>query len=108
MNNDGFGQVGAGQDDYRLAGKDLQHNRQTRTADEGHVPIRIVRQEAQDGGPMKEHMEHKNDNRKLNHYLELEKKQHAQAKEDVNHHMERHYKRHYDSQHIHGSNHHNY
>lgn len=28
MNNDGFGQVGAGQDDMRLAGNDLQHNMQ--------------------------------------------------------------------------------
>ena len=28
MNNDGFGQVGSGQDDMRQAGEDLQHNTQ--------------------------------------------------------------------------------
>jgi hypothetical protein len=28
---DGIGQVGAGQDDMRLAGEDLQHNRQKRS-----------------------------------------------------------------------------
>jgi hypothetical protein len=31
MNNDGIGQVGAGDSDMRVAGADLQHNRQKRT-----------------------------------------------------------------------------
>lgn len=29
MNNDGFGQMGAGQDDMRMVGNDLQHYTQT-------------------------------------------------------------------------------
>lgn len=51
---DGYTQSGAGDSDMRLAGKDLQHNRQERTADEMHVPVRMVRQSADKGGPMKE------------------------------------------------------
>lgn len=39
----------------RQAGKDLQHNKQTRTADENPTgEQRIVRQQSQSGGPMKE------------------------------------------------------
>lgn len=111
MNNDGWGQVGAGQDDYRIAGKDLQHNRQTRTADELHVPVRKVRQEAQGGGPMKEHMEHKHHSHHesdLHHHLEAEKHQHHHAQEHAHHHMERHHKRHHDSQHGHDTHQHHY
>jgi hypothetical protein len=55
MNNDGWGQVGAGMSDMRIAGKDLQHNRQTRTADENPTGReRIVRASSGQGGPMKE------------------------------------------------------
>lgn len=38
---DGIGQVGAGQSDMRLAGEDLQHNRQKRTGNraEHSTPI---------------------------------------------------------------------
>lgn len=50
---DGYTQVGAGDSDMRLAGKDLQHNRQTRTADELQLPVRRVRQSIEGGGPMK-------------------------------------------------------
>jgi hypothetical protein len=50
---DGYTQSGAGDSDMRVAGKDLQHARQARTADEAPVPVRIVRQQAGDGGPMK-------------------------------------------------------
>lgn len=53
MNNDGIGFLGAGTSDNRLAGRDLQHNRQTRTADELHVPVRKVTQSRESGGPMK-------------------------------------------------------
>lgn len=55
MNNDGFGFLGAGTSDNRLAGQDLQHNRQTHTADENPTgEQRIVRRSAGQGGPMKE------------------------------------------------------
>ena len=53
---DGYTQSGAGASDMRMAGKDLQHNRQTRTADEAHVPVRMVTQE-RTGGPMKQHLD---------------------------------------------------
>ncbi len=52
---DGYTQVGAGDSDMRVAGRDLQHNRQTRTADEGSIPVRRVQASFQAGGPMKEH-----------------------------------------------------
>lgn len=54
---DGYTQSGAGASDMRVAGKDLQHNRQTRTADELHVPVRMVRRSADSGGPMKEELD---------------------------------------------------
>ena len=75
---DGYTQVGAGDSDMRVAGKDLQHNRQTRTADELHVPVRKVIQSEGAGGPMKQHldaeMERHNESRQMrldhlrNHY----------------------------------------
>lgn len=120
MNNDGWGQVGAGQDDYRVAGKDLQHYRQQRTADEMHVPVRKVRQQSQGGGPMKEHMEHHEHHKHhghheghmhksdLHHHLETEKHQHEHAKKHAHHHLERHHSRHHDSQHGHDHHHHHY
>ncbi len=49
---DGYTQVGAGDSDMRIAGKDLQHSRQT--ADEGTNPARLIRQNAAQGGPVRE------------------------------------------------------
>ena len=72
MNNDGLNQTGAGPSDMRLAGKDLQHNRQTRTADELHVPVRKVRQTAGQGGPIIEQT-------KLANELQREKLRHETA-----------------------------
>lgn len=80
MNNDGWGQVGTGPSDMRVAGKDLQHNRQKRTADEAPHEHRIVRQEAQAGGPMKE-------------YLHEEMERHKEGKKLRVEHLEKHYKR---------------
>ena len=54
---DGYTQSGAGPSDMRVAGEDLQHNRQTRTADELHVPVRIVKQSYASGGPMKQQLD---------------------------------------------------
>lgn len=102
---DGFTQVGAGTDDRRLAGKDLQHNVQTRAADELHVPVRMVRQSAEGGGPMKEHMDRKGE---LYHHLEKEKMRHHHAQEHAHNHMERHHKRHHDTQHGHDGHKHQY
>jgi hypothetical protein len=56
----------------RVAGKDLQHNRQTRTADELHVPVRQVRQTAGQGGPIIEQT-------KLAHEIQREKLRHESA-----------------------------
>jgi len=79
MNNDGWGQVGAGQDDRRLQGKDLQHYVQT--ADENPAGIvRLVHANAQCGGPMKE-------------ALDAEMGRHKEAKQMRLKHLEDHYKR---------------
>lgn len=77
---DGIGQVGAGDSDMRIAGKDLQHNRQTRTADQGTQPARIVRQAMNQGGPMKE-------------ALDDEMNRHKEAKSMRMKHLEDHYTR---------------
>jgi hypothetical protein len=109
VNNDGFGQVGAGQNDLRVAGKDLQHYGQPRTADELHVPVRMVRQTSQGGGPMKEHMDHmEHKHVGMHEHLEHEKHQHGRAMDHVNHHLERHHKRHHDTQHGHDHHKHAY
>ncbi len=107
MNSDGWGQVGAGDSDMRVAGSDLQHYRQPKTADEAPGPKRIVTQQAGGGGPMKEHMDHdmKHD---LHHHLEMEKMRHGHAKEHEMHHLERHHKRPHDSQHGHDHHKHHY
>ena len=81
---DGYTQTGAGASDMRVAGKDLQHNRQTRTADELHTPVRVVRQSREGGGPMKEN---------LTRMLEQESNQHKEAKNMRVNHLEQHYKR---------------
>src|ERR1700690_1110866 len=104
---DGYTQVGAGDSDMRVAGKDLQHNRQTRTADEAHVPVRRVTPQYEGGGPMKEHMDH-HGHHGLQHHLEMEKKQHDHAKEHVHHHLERHNKKHNNTQHGHDGHKHHY
>lgn len=81
MNNDGWGQVGAGPSDMRLTGKDLQHNRQTRTADENPTGMqRIVRSSSGAGGPMKE-------------AIDAEMRRHNQARDVRLKHLEDHYKR---------------
>lgn len=100
---DGYTQSGAGPSDMRVAGQDLQHARQTRTADELHVPVRMVRQSSQQGGPMKEYMQYE-----LQQHLASEKNRHEQAKEHVEKHLERHHSRHYDSQYGHDAYKHDY
>ena len=97
MNNDGWGQVGAGQDDRRLAGKDLQHNMQTRTADEDTSPVRIVRQSAEGGGPMRERTEEKK--APIHEHLDHEKSRHEESRKHQEHHKSKSGGRKYDSQH---------
>lgn len=101
MNSDGWGFLGAGTSDNRLAGADLQHNRQTRTADELHAPMRKVTQERESGGPMKEHMDHEMHKSPMHEHLEAEKHRHAEAMEHHKHHLAKHHSRHFDSQHGH-------
>lgn len=100
---DGIGQMGAGDSDMRIAGEDLQHHRQPRTATEIHEPVRVLKREFQGGGPMHEHhKEHDHGHmHHMSHHLEAEKKQHHHAHEHAKHHMERHHDRHHDSQHGH-------
>ena len=106
MNNDGWGFLGAGTSDNRLAGRDLQHNRQTRTADEAPREHRIVRQAAEDGGPMKAYMENMEHRRaahprqekrrhegSMKQHLDQEKLRHQQGRETSLKHLEDHYKR---------------
>lgn len=98
---DGYTQVGAGDSDMRVAGKDLQHNRQTRTADELHVPVRRFKKSIEDGGPMKKQMAIQlEDNVKnhLQHELAQEMHRHKEAQKHFANHIERHHKRHHDSQ----------
>lgn len=71
MNSDGWGQVGAGQSDMRIAGQDLQHHNQTTTRD---------RASRQSGGPMKE-------------ALDAEMKRHTESRSMRMKHLEEHYKR---------------
>lgn len=98
---DGYTQIGAGDSDMRVAGEDLQHNRQTRTADELHVPVRMVRQSMEDGGPMKQQMQvqlQDDQKNQLHHELGQEKQRHVEAQKHYANHLERHHKRHHDSQ----------
>lgn len=53
MNGDGWGFLGAGTSDNRLAGTDLQHNRQNRSTGKTNAPERVVTQPRESGGPMK-------------------------------------------------------
>lgn len=72
----------------RLAGDDLQHHRQPRTADERPYPVRVVTQSAMAGGPMKQH-------------LDEETQRHERAMDHQRHHLAKHYDRPYDAQHGH-------
>jgi hypothetical protein len=104
MNNDGFGFLGAGTSDNRIAGEDLQHNRQTRTADELHVPVRMVTQSRESGGPMKQDVWEQGkhgSNHSMHEQLSEEKHRHEESMDHQVHHLERHHGRHYDSQHGH-------
>lgn len=81
MNNDGWGQVGAGDSDMRVANNDLQHARQTRTANENPTGReRKVRRSAGQGGPMKE-------------ALDAELARHTEARSTRLKHLQDHYKR---------------
>jgi len=77
---DGYTQVGAGPSDNRMAGEDLQHNRQTRTADEAPSPHRVKTHSAGSGGPMKT-------------ALDQEKARHENSKGERLKHLEDHYRR---------------
>ena len=101
MNNDGWGFLGAGTSDNRIAGRDLQHNRQTRTADEAPQVKRMFTQEAEGGGPMKEHMDKMEHKTSMHEQLEEEQHRHSQALDHHRHHLEKHHNRSYDSQHGH-------
>lgn len=85
---DGYTQVGAGQNDMRQVGNDLQHHVQSRTADENLQPTRLVRSDRLAGGPMKE-------------YMEEESRRHMEAGRHRASHVERHHSRGYDSQYGH-------
>jgi hypothetical protein len=98
MNADGWGFLGAGTSDNRLAGMDLQHNRQTRTADELHVPVRIVTQTRESGGPMKQDMDEMQKKPSYSEHIESEKMRHEQSMGHQKHHIEKHNSRYYDSQ----------
>lgn len=80
MNNDGWGFMGAGASDNRLAGEDLQHKRQTRTADEAPNPVRKVTYSEGAGGPIRQAID-----AELNRHMEASK---MRVK-----HLEDHYKR---------------
>lgn len=77
---DGYTQVGAGASDNRIAGEDLQHNRQTRTADEAPTPHRVKTHREGSGGPMK-------------HEIEQESSRHRNSKGERLKHLEDHYRR---------------
>ena len=77
---DGYTQTGAGASDMRVAGKDLQHARQLRTADEAPNPQRMIRANSGQGGPMKE-------------ALQEEMERHALGKTMRLDHLQQHYQR---------------
>lgn len=80
MNNDGIGFMGAGTSDNRIAGKDLQHNRQPRTADEQPQTKRAITEPSESGGPMKQAIDSEADRHKESLGMRLK-------------HLEDHYKR---------------
>lgn len=83
MNNDGWGQQGAGTSDMRQGGNDLQH----------------AVQHTNSGGPMKEHS-----HPDLKQLILDEKSRHDQSMAHHAHHMDRHHKRPHDGQHGHDDN----
>lgn len=102
MNNDGWGFLGAGTSDNRIAGTDLQHNRQKRNGEQLPKPVRKVTHDSESGGPMKEHMDHEmREHSPVHHHMEEEKHRHEEAMEHHKHHIEKHHSRHYNSQHGH-------
>lgn len=129
MNNDGWGQVGAGMDDNRIAGEDLQHYRQKRTSEKSRWPTkRIVTEPSESGGPMKKqkltsrldeslgerdgaerfHQQSMSDRRHesegMTHKyapLHEEKERHEEAMKHHFNHLQKHYGRGYDSQYGH-------
>jgi len=117
MNNDGFGQSGIGPNDDRIAGEDLQHNRQARTADEAPNERRRVKVGYQDGGPMlrdmhdRDESEMAHENKRANNLQNMisqEKSRHEDAVDHQNHHLENHHKRPHDMQYGHDNHQHNY
>jgi hypothetical protein len=101
MNNDGWGQVGAGPSDRRMVGDDLQHYAQDRTADERPTQHRVVIHSSEDGGPMKHHELSDHSYKSMRQHVEDEKKRHEEAMSHHRHHLERHHKRNNNSQHGH-------
>lgn len=88
MNADGWGQVGAGQNDRRMSGADLQHNVQRKGAYEVPEVKRVKPTEMESGGPMKQQ-------------LHDEQERHTKALDHHKRHLERHHGRHYNSQYGH-------
>lgn len=107
MNNDGWGFLGAGTSDNRIAGEDLQHNRQKNSGGEYKAPVRMKHHLAESGGPMKEAMKHMSEGaheKKEHHmhaHLKEEKERHDGAMRHHEHHLARHHGRHFNSQHGH-------
>jgi hypothetical protein len=77
---DGYTQTGAGQSDNRVAGQDLQHNRQTRTADEAPSPHRVKTQYDAPGS-------------QISKALSQEMDRHTKSKVERLKHLEDHYRR---------------
>lgn len=77
---DGYTQTGCGDSDMRVGGKDLQHNRQTRTADEAPNEMRMKTQAPGLGGPMKQ-------------IIDEEMQRHKEGRTMRMEHLEKHYKR---------------
>jgi hypothetical protein len=77
---DGYTQSGAGPSDMRVAGEDLQHHRQPRTADEAPSHKRMQTRIG-DGGPQ------------LSEIIAQEAKQHAMGRQMRLDHLKNHYER---------------
>lgn len=73
--------MGAGTSDRRLAGDDMQHAVQKRTADEAPHPERVFTQTYQGGGPVREAL------------MREEAERHKKAKELRLEHLKNHYER---------------
>ena len=91
MNQDGWGFTGAGVNDRKLVGPDLQHSVQDSTNSK-YVSFKPIVGFHEDGGPMKEKIN------TMHEQLEVEKKRHEESLKHHEHHLEKHRGRHYDSQ----------